>query len=162
MLLCASSSGSVDEFVGRRTQIAEVSAKSGREPAVDPYRRGRGRKDTSGDRSRRRRRRRRFPTAFGMPTLPRSRIRTWCRSPSPVLSGCRTSRADRSPKPCCASSAIATNAAALDNCEHLLEASASLVNALLAHCAEGHGICDESRTPHGRRRGKLAGAVADS
>ena len=48
----------------------------------------------------------------------------------------------------------------LDNCEHLLEASAALVNEMLARLLKGDDPRDESRTPLGARRGELAGAVA--
>ena len=48
----------------------------------------------------------------------------------------------------------------LDNCEHLLEASAALVNDVLAGCAKVTISGDQPRAPHGGRRGELAGAVA--
>ena len=48
----------------------------------------------------------------------------------------------------------------LDNCEHLLEASASLVNELLGRLPERHGFRHQPRAPHGGRRGDLASALA--
>ena len=48
----------------------------------------------------------------------------------------------------------------LDNCEHLLDASAELITALLARCP-ALTLLTTSREPIGvRRRGELAGAVA--
>ena len=68
---------------------------------------------------------------FGMSIWRRSPTPTWCRSRPRVHSGCPINRAAPRWRPCCGFSRDRQLLLVLDNCEHLLDASAELVVALL-------------------------------
>ena len=147
-------------FVGRHAQMADIRTLLGDNRLRHADRRRRRRQDPPGDRGRR---------------PDDGRFRRWCLvcRPSPDHPS-RRGAARRRPR----AAACPTNPAApsretllrfvrdrhmllvLDNCEHLLEASAALVNDILAHLRKGDDPRDESRTPYGQRRSELAGAVA--
>ncbi len=74
------------------------------------------------------------PTGSGTSTWRRSPIPRWCRSRWPARWACPTSPADRRWTCCCGSFATASMLMVLDNCEHLLDASAELIAELLAAC----------------------------
>ena len=97
-------------------------------------------------------------TASAMPIWRRSPTQKWCRSRWLARSGCRTNRVARLLRHCCASSDQRRLLLVFDNCEHLLEASAAIGQRSACRLLAGGDSGDESRTPHGRWRGELAGA----
>ena len=138
------SSGPADELRRPRSRDRRACAQTaGRQPAGHPDRRRRGGQDPAGGAGRRPDRRPSSATACGTSTWRRSPIPTWCRSRWPARSVCPTSRAARRWTRCCGSSATGSMLVVLDNCEHLLDASAALVVALLGAVPAADGAGDE-------------------
>ena len=85
--------------------------------------------------------RRVLPTGCGTWIWRRSLTPSWCRSRWRVHSGCPTSPAAPRWTRCCGSSRDRQMLVVLDNCEHLLDASAELVVAVLSACRAIDAAC---------------------
>ncbi len=122
---CTESSGAADELRWPRARKwTRCGRPVGREPAGDPDRCGWGGQDPPGGTGRGRDGGRVRATACGMWIWRRSPTPSWCRSRWPARWACPISRAAPRWTRCCGLSRDRQMLVVLDNCEHLLDASA--------------------------------------
>ena len=130
----------LDELRGPRGRGEGAGRAGARPSAGDPDRGGRGRQDPPGGPGRRRAGRRSSPMGCGWSSWRPSATRPRCPMPWPPSLG-RHRRRPGSPVTDSIVQALSGRRllVVLDNCEHLLDAAADLVEAILAHGHDGEG-----------------------
>ena len=137
-------------FIGRESEVDEVQAAVDAHRLGDPDRRGRGGQDPPGVWKSRRGWPMSSPTGSGFSNWPRSPIRRRCPTRWRRCWASRNNQARPSASRWPPRWRAGSGLLVFDNCEHVLDAAADLVEAILAHSATVRGLGHQPRGVGGR------------